>query len=587
MTKKVDAPVSTKPVGPIYVLPSLFTALPRSVSFNHDVPGSRPYTGTGSLILRMSGAKTNIVRETFRASGFKNINTARFTVHWGKAQKYKYYKELGSLQWVSHFPGTFELGRKDRLARNLAHLSRRFGSRVYGFFTPATYIIPADYKALKSDMAEKKALYIMKPCASARGIGIKLIDSISAVNKTKYALVQKYLGAPYLIDGRKSDIRLYVAITNVDPMKFYIYPEGLVRFATKQYKKGQKSSKMMHLTNYSINVKSDDFVQPTADLPTFTTHDPPPFDEEWFRLSKWSLSMLASYMGAEGTSYSDVWGSITDVVTRAVLAGDGPLNTAFKANCQHGNAFELFGVDIMLDSALRPWLIEINTSPSTASSSPLDKVIKQSVLSDLCDLVGFAAPKTPIPPRLPRVKRTFKDLDVFIPAELPTHAKEVLQALEDEMHRAGRWSLLFPAADSPYLRILEVPRYNNILCSKWLACRAPLSVLGAVDPKLVAARRKHVHSVNPTPPDTMTRPVLGARPRTTTTGDRARRPTMSPSPGHSRVGSGRVAGRALSPGPTRVRSSGMHVSPTARPRAASAGPRRVGRTLGSGTFTFF
>lgn len=43
----------------------------------------------------------------------------------------------------------------------------------------------------------------------------------------------------------------------------------------------------------------------------------------------------------------------------------------------------------MLDSSLKPWLLEINTSPSLSSSSPLDKTIKTSLVSDLFSLIGF------------------------------------------------------------------------------------------------------------------------------------------------------------------------------------------------------
>jgi len=45
-------------------------------------------------------------------------------------------------------------------------------------------------------------------------------------------VVQEYLREPYLIDGLKFDIRLYVLIMGSDPMRMYLYEEGMVRFAT-------------------------------------------------------------------------------------------------------------------------------------------------------------------------------------------------------------------------------------------------------------------------------------------------------------------------------------------------------------------
>ena len=41
---------------------------------------------------------------------------------------------------------------------------------------------------------------------------------------------------PYLLDGLKFDIRLYVLVLSCDPLKIFLYEEGMVRFATHKYK---------------------------------------------------------------------------------------------------------------------------------------------------------------------------------------------------------------------------------------------------------------------------------------------------------------------------------------------------------------
>jgi hypothetical protein len=52
------------------------------------------------------------------------------------------------------------------------------------------------------------------------------------------------------------------------------------------------------------------------------------------------------------------------------------------------NCFELLGFDVLLDDELRPWLMEVNLSPSLACESPLDHLIKSNLIADLFTLIG-------------------------------------------------------------------------------------------------------------------------------------------------------------------------------------------------------
>lgn len=73
--------------------------------------------------------------------------------------------------------------------------------------------------------------------------------------------MQEYIHNPFLIDGYKFDLRIYVLVTRMEPLSIYIYKEGLARFATEKYKEDlfdptNEKSAYIHLTNYSINKKN-------------------------------------------------------------------------------------------------------------------------------------------------------------------------------------------------------------------------------------------------------------------------------------------------------------------------------------------
>ena len=46
-------------------------------------------------------------------------------------------------------------------------------------------------------------------------------------------VVQRYMHKPYLIDNLKFDMRIYVLIAGIDPLRIFVYEEGLARFATE------------------------------------------------------------------------------------------------------------------------------------------------------------------------------------------------------------------------------------------------------------------------------------------------------------------------------------------------------------------
>lgn len=84
------------------------------------------------------------------------------------------------------------------------------------------------------------------------------------------------------------------------------------------------------------------------------------------------------------------WTSIEDLIVKTCIAVEPFMMENLNKTASHrSNCFELYGFDVLLDEHLKPWLIEVNVCPSLSSSSPLDRQIKTTMISDVLHLVGF------------------------------------------------------------------------------------------------------------------------------------------------------------------------------------------------------
>ena len=140
-------------------------------------------------------------------------------------------------QKINHFPGMYILARKNMMAKNLMRMRKKCPEE-YNFF-PLTWTIPLEYQEFKAYFDTKpkgKArTYIAKPECMSQGKGIFLTRKLEDINPSQKCVVQRYLSRPYLIDGLKFDLRIYVLVAGVDPLRVYIFRDGLARFATESY----------------------------------------------------------------------------------------------------------------------------------------------------------------------------------------------------------------------------------------------------------------------------------------------------------------------------------------------------------------
>ncbi|XP_054547962.1 tubulin polyglutamylase TTLL5 isoform X4 [Talpa occidentalis] len=324
---------------------------------------------------------SRLVRSILTAHGFHEVHPSStdYNLMWtGSHLKPFLLRTLSEAQKVNHFPRSYELTRKDRLYKNIIRMQHTHGFKAFHIL-PQTFLLPAEYAEFCNSYSKDRGPWIVKPVASSRGRGVYLINNPNQISLEENILVSRYINNPLLIDDFKFDVRLYVLVTSYDPLVIYLYEEGLARFATVRYDQGVKNirNQFMHLTNYSVNKKSGDYV--SCDDPEVEDYG-----------NKWSMSAMLRYLKQEGRDTTALMAHVEDLIIKTIISAELAIATACKTFVPHrSSCFELYGFDVLIDSSLKPWLLEVNLSPSLACDAPLDLKIKASMISDMFTVVGF------------------------------------------------------------------------------------------------------------------------------------------------------------------------------------------------------
>lgn len=353
----------------------------------------------------------NTIYDVLKARGFKETDAdLDWDLFWcDKEWIHEVFDHihLQAHQRVNHFRNHYELTRKDLLVKNLKRAQRqaqRDGlheeARCFTACTPTTFVLPAEYSMFVEEFKRHQSsgsIWIMKPIGKSQGKGIFLFDKLGQISAWRQApkwlqkeeesiparrrgddkdeeekkevepyVVQKYLSDPLLIGGKKFDLRLYVLVTSYAPLVVYMYRSGFARFSHTRFTMDASdlSNNMVHLTNVAVQKHCDSY------------------DEK--RGGKWDLHHLKLYLMSreDPEKVNNLFCAIQDIVLFSLFAVQ-------KVMIQDKHCFELYGYDIMISSDLKPWLIEVNASPSLTANTPSDYDLKFALLDDTLTILDF------------------------------------------------------------------------------------------------------------------------------------------------------------------------------------------------------
>ncbi|XP_069078760.1 tubulin polyglutamylase TTLL13 isoform X1 [Pleurodeles waltl] len=333
------------------------------------------------LGINLTNCKYESVRRAARLCNLREVGEdEEWILYWTDCSvSLERVMEMKRFQKINHFPGMNEICRKDLLARNMNRLLKLF-PKEFNIF-PRTWCLPADYGDLQAYCRMKKnKTYICKPDSGCQGKGIFICRNPKELKHGDHLICQQYIVKPFLIDGFKFDLRVYVLVTSCDPLRIFVYEEGLARFATMNYIEPSNNNLddiCMHLTNYAINKHNENFIRDDVSG------------------SKRKLSTLNEWLKDHNYDTDKIWEDIEDVVIKTLIAAHPILKhnyrTCFPNHVAGSACFEILGFDILLDRKAKPWLLEVNHSPSFTTDSLMDREVKDSLLYDTLNLINLRA----------------------------------------------------------------------------------------------------------------------------------------------------------------------------------------------------
>jgi hypothetical protein len=333
-----------------------------------------------NIVINVTNSKYKIFSEVAADMGWKTITEddyreeiKGYDIFWtdGSQDIEKTVRNLLSFQRVNHFPGMTGICRKDLFAENMKRISKLFPSEYS--FTPQTWFLPDDYetvcsylnskystsrgRTISGEEKKRNRCVIIKPNSGAQGKGIRLAVKRDQISKSSAAdcVVQAYIENPLLIDGYKFDMRVYVLITSVSPLRILLFKEGLCRFCTELYEIPNEtniSNLFMHLTNYSINKHHPAYRRNDGNSGDASNkHSRDISEEKKENSSKRSFFWLKSYFDSIGKDYYRIWKSIAHVIVKTILSIQERCSEAMKSckfNGQNKNPFSCFEVSCVV-----------------------------------------------------------------------------------------------------------------------------------------------------------------------------------------------------------------------------------------------
>ncbi|ATZ80780.1 tubulin-tyrosine ligase [Bodo saltans virus] len=267
--------------------------------------------------------------------------------------------------------GIDEFVAKNSLWGNLV---KHYGLTRAKKYMPMTYelFVDDDIEKIKNEYDSNK-IYIMKKNIQ-RQEGLKITNNLNEMilgRNEGYVVAQELLQNPYIIDGRKTNMRFYVLIINdKGNKKVLIHKEGFMYYTKVPFKKNS--------LDIDTNITTGYIDREVYEKNPLTHNDLRKYLDDQNR----NLSQIEINIRSQGLHISQIYFQrIYDMLKEVFLAFFGKFGKSPKLS--NNMTFQLFGVDVAVDDELNPMIMEINKGPDVGQKSIRDSQVKQNVVLDI------------------------------------------------------------------------------------------------------------------------------------------------------------------------------------------------------------
>lgn len=264
-----------------------------------------------------------------------------------------------------------ELTSKNNLWKNLVY---KYGRDIASQLSPVSYIL-TDKNDM--DLFEKEydpsKIYILKKNIQ-RQEGLLITQNKHEIKKASndmYAVVQELLQDPYLIDGRKINMRIYLLLVcQNNEISAYVHREGFMYYTKVPFKKGTIDNDHNITTGYIDREVYEKNPLTHSDFRKYL--DDPDRECTYPELQIKNYGYLLSAI---------VFNRIYVLLQKVVLAVSHTICQG--SHLQPYITFQLFGADIAIDDQLKPKIIEVNKGPDLGVKDDRDSNVKHNVVNDI------------------------------------------------------------------------------------------------------------------------------------------------------------------------------------------------------------